>query len=155
MIRYAVIVSVLAVGGSLSCQARQGDTPQAAGGREPTTDTVVPLEGTLWEFVEVEGEPVVHFDQEEVPQIRFIADGRTLTASLSCNLFNGTYETEGEDLRVELAPVSWRECQASHGQEELLRRVIQSVTSYRVEDDRLLLFAGSGVVAILVPMEQP
>lgn len=155
MLRFLILASALVAGVALSCEAGGDDTPEVASGPgEATTDVAPPLEGTLWEFVEIEGEPVVRFDNEEVPQIRLIAADQTLTASLSCNLFKGTYEIEDESLRLQLTPVSWRDCQASHEQEEALRRVIQAATSYRIEDGRLLLLAESRVVAVLTPMAQ-
>jgi heat shock protein HslJ len=153
VVGFFIVVSALLFGGVLSCDAQRDVTSQVAGESNGATSDVTPLEGTLWKFVEVEGEPIVPFDNEEAPQIRLIAEEHTLTASLSCNLFKGTYETEGNGLRLQLTPVSWRECQASHEQEELLRRVIGAVTTYRVDDDRLSLVAESQVVAVLVPVK--
>lgn len=156
MTRYCVLASALVAGVVLSCEAAHESTPQATSELGGSTSNVAPpLEGTLWEFIEVEGAPLVHFDNEEVPQIRLNSADHTIMAWLSCNLFKGTYEFEGESLRLQPIPVSWRDCLASHEQEDAIRRVIQAVTSYRIDGDRLVLSAEGRVVAVLGPMEQP
>lgn len=156
MVCFRVLASALVAAVVLSCEAASDGTPQATS--EPgdvTRNVAPPLEGTLWEFIEIDGAPVVHFDNEEVPQIRLITADHTIVAWLSCNLFNGTYAMEGERLRLHPAPVSWRDCLASHEQEGAIRRVVQAVTSYRIDGDRLVLFAEGRAVAVLAPMEQP
>jgi heat shock protein HslJ len=156
MLLFRLLASALVAGIVLSCEAAPDGASQATPGPLDLPDNVAPpLEGTLWEFIEVEGALVVHFDNEEVPQIRLVAADHTIVAWLSCNLFKGTYEIEGESLRLHPIPVSWRDCLASHEQEDTIRRVIQAVTSYRIDDDRLFLFAEGRVVAVLGPMEQP
>ncbi len=156
MVRFRVLAFALVGGIVLSCEAVPDSTPQATSETGDVTSNVAPpLEGTLWEFIEIEGAPVVHFDGEEVPQIRLIAADHALVAWLSCNLFKGTYEIEGESLCVHPIPVSWRDCLASHEQEGAIRRVVQAVTSYRIDGDRLVLYAEGRAVAVLAPMEQP
>jgi heat shock protein HslJ len=155
MVRFRVLASALVAGVVLSCEALNDSSAPATSGPGGVTSNVAPsLEGTLWEFIEIEGAPVVHFDNEEVPQIRLITADHTIVASLSCNLFKGTYEIEGESLRLHPIPVSFRDCLASHEQEDAIRRVIQAVTSYRINGDRLFLFAEDRAVAVLGPMEQ-
>ena len=124
---------------ALSCQS--GD---AIGLTDP------PLEGTLWEFVEIDGDTVAHFDNEEIPRLRLLPKDHSIDAWLSCNLFNGHYEMDGGQLTLRPAPVSWRDCVTSHEQEETIRRVLQRVTRYRIEGERLYLSDDERVLAILM-----
>ena len=154
MVRLLVLTAALAAGIALSCQNEQDNAVQGTSGSGDATNRIAPpLEGTLWKFIEIEGKPVVQFDLEETPQIRLISADNTITAWLSCNLFGGTYQTDGESLQLHPTPVSWRECFDSHEQEEAIRRIIQAVTSYRIDADRLVLSADGQVVAVLVPMD--
>jgi heat shock protein HslJ len=156
MVRLFVLTLTAALSAAitLSCQTKQDDALQVNSGSEGVTNRgAPPLEGTLWKFIEIEGKPVVQFELEETPQIRLISADHTITAWLSCNLFEGTYEIDGETLRLHPMPVTWRECLESHEQEEAIRRVVQAVTSYRIDGDRLVLSAEGRVAAVLIPMD--
>jgi hypothetical protein len=156
MILFRLLAYALVSGLVLSCDAAPDSASQTTAGPGDRTDNVAPpLEGTLWEFIEIEGAPVVHFDNEEVPQIRLVAADHTIVAWLSCNLFKGTYELERESLRLYPIPESFRDCVASSEQETAIRRVIHAATSYRTQGDRLFLFAEGREVAVLGAMAQP
>ena len=144
MVRLHVVAAILSVGMTLSCQSGPDDTLRVTSGSGSEINTVVPpLEGTHWEFVEVEGKPVARFENEDTAQIRLISAGHIL---------EGTYETDGASLQLHPTPVTFRDCLESNGQEETIRRAIQIVTGYRIDGDRLILLAQADVVAVLMPM---
>jgi heat shock protein HslJ len=152
MSRWHVFTAILFAVISAGCQSDGFDTQEAGKAAEVAKGQAsVPLEGTVWEFVEIDGAPVIQYDLEDTPRIEFIPTERTISAWLSCNRFAGTYETDGTTLLIRPTPVTWRDCVDSNEQEEAIRRVLHSTESYSIEGGRLRFHSGGRVTALLVP----
>ena len=107
--------------------------PQSSGAAAPT------LAGTRWVGV-VDGPS----DPRTLPRLEFVAEGR-LTGFTGCNMLNGGWRMEGDELRVGPLMTTKRMCAGPEGEVE--RRFLAAVgDGARVEHrgERLVFARGGG-----------
>jgi uncharacterized lipoprotein NlpE involved in copper resistance len=113
-----------------------GTTANACGGAPM-------LQGTEWQLVELDGQPT---PQSNV-RVTLAADGRRAAGFSGCNRFAGAYELDGAVLRFAQLAGTRMACVAPAM--ELEGRVLKmfgTVTSQRIDGERLLLLAADGSI---------
>jgi heat shock protein HslJ len=86
----------------------------------------------------------------EPPFFRLTREGREVRGDGGCNNFRGTYELDGERIRMGPLASTRRACaeQSRNAQETALLAALEAATSWRVEGDRLLLLGATGELAV-------
>jgi heat shock protein HslJ len=85
-----------------------------------------------------------------VAALDFGADGVTLNGSTGCNVFNGTYTQDGDDLSIELGPMTLAACadEAANAQERAILDGLARVVSFTAAG-QLALLDEDGVAVLL------
>ncbi|MCK8519816.1 META domain-containing protein [Methanoculleus sp. 7T] len=119
------------------------DTPPDDAGR-----VAEPLAGTAWNLVALRADngSVTAPLPQAGPLIIFGESG-TLSGSAGCNLYSAPYRINGSTISVEPVAITGAYPAAAKGvveQESRYRELLVAASTYRVEDDRLILSGPSG-----------
>ena len=127
---------VLALGACLPARAQGGS---------------MPLAGTSWRLVELNGERVV--PGGDPLTLHFAADEPRVSGYGGCNQFSGPYAQNGASLRFGPLASTRRACvdPALNTRETAYFQALESTTRYSIEGRQLLLHSGNQVVARFVP----
>ena len=115
---------------------------------EPINPT--PLEGTEWELVELDGDPVVLGEGESRPYLVLDPDGPHLSGSGGCNRLLGRFECVDDALRFTPVGTTRMACSA-----EVMRReatfldALAATMRFELEGPSLVLLAEDRAVARL------
>ena len=116
----------------------------------------VPLAGTEWDLVELNGQPSIRVSGERRPHIRFEDESR-LSGSGGCNRFSGPYERSGSQLRVTGPVISTKMACADrslNAQETAFLGSLDRVATYTVSGRTLTFYAQDGTeIAELTSVE--
>jgi heat shock protein HslJ len=100
------------------------------------------LSETIWYLESItEGEAVVSILQGSEITAYFAEDG-TLSGLAGCNNYSGMYQVDEEMIQIELGPLTMMFCDQPDGvmdQEEAYLTALDSVTSYQIVGDRLVM----------------
>lgn len=111
----------------------------------------VPLAGTSWTLVELNGQPLV--PGGEPLTLNFAADEQRVSGYGGCNQFSGEYAQNGASLRMGPLLSTRRAClePALNTQETAYFQALESANRYSIEGGQLVLYQGNQVVARFVP----
>ena len=131
----ALALVVLALGVAVPARAQGGS---------------VPLAGTSWRLVELNGQPVAG---ETALTLAFAADEPQVSGFGGCNQFSGSYTQNGASLRIGPLLSTRRAClePALNAQETAYFQALESSNRYSVEGGQLVLYSGNRVVARFAP----
>jgi heat shock protein HslJ len=100
------------------------------------------LSETVWHLESIaEDESVVSILEGTEITAYFAEDG-TLSGLAGCNNYSGMYQVDGELIQIELGPLTMMFCDQPEGvmdQEEAYLVVLDSVTSFQIVGDRLMM----------------
>jgi len=99
------------------------------------------LRNTYWRLVRLEGESVQAQDQQREPHLVFAAEGERVSGSGGCNRLLGTFELEGERIKLSPMAATRMACPAGMDQEQRFVRSLERVVRYRIRGSQLELFA--------------
>jgi heat shock protein HslJ len=102
------------------------------------TSANLPLEGTLWTLMAVQGEPLLEgiaitavFEPGEDDQPGSVA------GSAGCNTYNSAYEVDGEQLRIETPAVTRKACEVGMEEEVAYLAAIEGDHAYQIIGDNM------------------
>jgi heat shock protein HslJ len=108
------------------------------------------LAGTSWNLVSYRGTDGTTVDAfaGQTATLSFAADG-TFSADTGCNIANGTFESDGTSLRMQVGPTTQRACadDAANRQETTLIAAFGEVDGFAVADNELTLRSGDTTLA--------
>ncbi len=100
-----------------------------------------PLEGTTWKLTSLEGIPATAIDAEkDAFTLEFDVKEAMLTGRTDCNRFFGSYTVEGDTLTLGEMGMTRMACPDME-HEDAFMRMLEHVTAYAIEGDRLTLLA--------------
>lgn len=106
-----------------------------------------PLEGTTWKLTSLEGIPATAIDAEEDAfTLRFDAEETMLAGRTDCNRFFGSYKVEDDTLTLGEMGMTRMACPDME-HENAFMQMLERVTAYAIEGDRLTLLAGDEPLA--------
>jgi heat shock protein HslJ len=150
IIAAACIISIWCIGGAKTTV----DSRSGAG------TVIEPLAGTAWHLAAYRAEDGSVIPALPDPRTEIIfRDAGTLYGSAGCNRYSASYQINGSSLSVRSVAVSEVYCTEPVGlmqQESRFVKLLVTVSSYRVEEDRLDLLGPSGrELMTFERMEQP
>lgn len=143
---------------AFACAPRPGAAPAADStgvAAEPArpdstaATPAVPLEGTAWRLVEVDGQPVsAPADSARAPGLTLLADGHKVQGSAGCNRMMGSYQLSGTSLKLGRLATTRMACPAMELEQRYLK-ALGATTRYEIAGGSLTLFDPDGPVARL------
>jgi copper homeostasis protein (lipoprotein) len=148
----------------LSCAPKPGAAPAAdsagaaagaarpdAAARDstPPSAPAVPLEGTVWRLVELEGRPMpAPSDSTRAPGFTLLVDGHKVQGSAGCNRMMGTYQLTGASLKFGPLATTRMACPAMDVEQAFLV-ALDGTTRYEIIGSSLTLYGADGALARL------
>jgi heat shock protein HslJ len=109
----------------------------------------VPLEGTVWRLVQLDGKPVsAPADSARAPSLTLLADGHKVQGSAGCNRMMGSYRLNGTSLELGPLATTRMACPAMDTEQGYLK-ALGATTRYQIVGHTLTLFGADGPVARL------
>lgn len=111
-----------------------------------------PIQGTVWQLTELDGEKVNAVDNYE---ITFLADGRVVGIG-ECNRFFGKYEIFSEAGSIKISPVgsTMMACPNMELETQFFRQ-LEKIHLYQFEADNLYMFIDNKIAAKFIPTDKP
>jgi heat shock protein HslJ len=107
------------------------------------------LEGTRWNVVEINGSPTL----EDYPiTMEFAAD--QIAGNAGCNNYFAGYTLDGETLSFGPAGATRMFCEGAMEQEDLFLTSLETVKSFSLDGEQLILRLGDGGSIVLEPVEK-
>jgi len=108
----------------------------------------VPLRSTNWKLVELNGQPPVSAMGKNHAQLALDATASRYSGSAGCNRMTGGFELDGDSLPFKPGAMTMIACpDPLMKQEQAFITALQSVTTYKINGQRLELLAGEQIVA--------
>ena len=123
------------------------DSVDVGYGESPVKEELVKLEDHLWRLVSLKGDPWIENTLITLQFENFQASG-----SSGCNLYNTSYERSRTELNFGLVTSTAMECELPEGimvQEQAYFSALEKVVAYRIENQGLNLFDGSGNLLLI------
>lgn len=123
------------------------DSVDVGYGESPVKEELVKLEDHLWRLVSLKGDPLIENTLITLQFENFQASG-----SSGCNLYNTSYERSRTELNFGLVTSTAMECELPEGimvQEQAYFTALEKVVAYRIENQGLNLFDGSGNLLLI------
>jgi putative lipoprotein len=121
-----------------------GNTPAPAKDNAAT----VPLRGTNWKLVELNGKPPVSAMGKSHTQLALEATENRYSGSTGCNRMTGGFQLDGDSLHFEPGAMTMMACpDPLMKQEQAFIAALHAVTTYKINGKRLELLAGEQIVA--------
>lgn len=97
------------------------------------------LTETYWKLVSLEGEDIPQHEDQKEAYIMLKSDEEKVTGNGSCNILNGTYETEGDSqISFSKMATTMMACPDMETEKQFLKS-LGKVKSYGIKDDSLML----------------
>jgi heat shock protein HslJ len=119
----AMLLGTLVAAGSAGCR------PREAGMVVTPTSSLV---GTEWTLVELDGAPAGKGAGGRAPTLLFTAEGRRASGFAGCNRMSGTFELEGERLRIISLATTRMACTEGMELEQRYLEALEQVREYRL-----------------------
>ncbi|HUL11122.1 MAG TPA: META domain-containing protein [Methylococcaceae bacterium] len=110
----------------------------------PLTDS--PLRGTYWKLVRLGETPVQVAEPQREPHLIFAADQPRISGSGGCNRVMGSFELDGEKLRLGRMASTMMACPRGMEQEQQFLRSLETVERYRISGSHLEMLDGAGTL---------
>jgi len=122
-------------------------SPSEAGGNAEKVDSV-PLLGTTWTLMELDGHAPVSTTGNNPAQLVLDGSQNRYAGSSGCNRLTGTIELKGDSLNFGAGASTMMACSETvMKQEQAFTKMLQSVTGYRIRGQTLELLAANKAVA--------
>lgn len=103
------------------------------------------LVGTYWKITEMQGEAVEPVENHREPRIIFRVDEPRYSATVGCNMVNGAFEVEGDELRLMPGPTTLMACPPPlDALERTLMETIGVTRGWKITQQTLELFDETG-----------
>lgn len=120
-----------------------GVLPVESCGRSPAE---IPLRGTYWKLVRLEGKPVAAAEKQREAHLVFAAEALRVAGSAGCNRVAGRFELEGDGLRFSQMATTMMSCPDGMDQEKRFFEALENGARYRIRDGHLELLDAAGAV---------
>jgi copper homeostasis protein (lipoprotein) len=110
----------------------------------PLSDS--PLRGTYWKLVRLSDTPVQAAEKQREPHLILASDGPRMSGSGGCNRVTGSFELDGDKLRLRRVAGTMMACPAGMEQEQRFLQSIEQVERYRISGSHLEMLDGAGAV---------
>jgi copper homeostasis protein (lipoprotein) len=110
----------------------------------PLTDS--PLRNTYWKLVRLSETPVRVAERQPEPHLIFARDQLRLSGSGGCNRLSGSFEVDGDKLRLRQMAGTMMACLAGMEQEQRFLRSLEKVERYRISGSHLEMLDAAGAV---------
>jgi heat shock protein HslJ len=134
--------------------AARGNAAGSAGssGRAPADSgaTQEPmLAGTTWRLTELNGKPAPLGNDGKAATLELTLDGKRVAGFAGCNRMAGTYELNGDSLRLGPLAMTKMACMKGMELEQSFAAALEQTRAYRIATERLELLGAHGVLARL------
>jgi copper homeostasis protein (lipoprotein) len=134
-----------AAGPPADSSAAAADSTVAA----PAATPGVPLEGTAWRLVELDGKAVTApADSARAPGLTLLVDGHKVQGSAGCNRMMGSYQLSGSSLKFGPLATTRMACPGMDAEQAYLK-ALGATTRYEIVGTTLTLFGAEGALARL------
>jgi heat shock protein HslJ len=116
---------------------------------ESQPSSAIPLEGTRWKLVELDGKPIQMPAGADDPYVQLQAAGGTLEGFAGCNRIMGAYKLDGDTLMFPGVAASRRFCESTAAIEQGFLAALTAARSYRISGSSLELLAEAKTLARL------
>jgi len=140
----AGVVSLLLTSGPPQASASAGPHVVAVSPKAVATSPKPPLEKTMWTAIELEGQPVG--PAKAGREARLVFDNGTLKGADGCSQVTGSYQSMGPAIRFGPLNGSGPQCSGGAATRRALQHVLATAHAFRVKEQELELFDGSGAV---------
>lgn len=127
----------------------------AAGKSEIATAS---LKNTEWKLIELNGNEIdMPSTQIQGIRIKFADDGSSVKGFGGCNQINGNYKQEVGALHFSRIPNTLRACESPlmDVKSQVLQKILNATTAYRIEDQHLILSSGDHEFAQFEAVDLP
>jgi heat shock protein HslJ len=105
-----------------------------------------PLRNTYWKLVRLGDAPVQVADRQREPHVIFNASEARLSGYGGCNRVTGSFEVDGDRLKIGPMAATRMACPDGMEQEQRFLQAIQKVATYRIGGSHLDMMDASGAV---------
>lgn len=106
-----------------------------------------PIENISWQLVKLNDRAITVESNQRQPFMRLNAENKGLGAYAGCNTIGGDYEIKNDQLKIKPGPMTMMFCEGKMELEQSFIKALESVTSWKIEEARLILSAGEKAVA--------
>lgn len=106
----------------------------------------VPLRGTDWKLVQLEGKPVEAADRQREPHLLFATETQRVSGSGGCNRIMGGFDLDGDTLHLPQMARTMMACLSGMERENRFLQSLGKVARYRIGDGHLEMLDTSGTV---------
>jgi putative lipoprotein len=118
----------------------------ADGGRLPVAMVDSPLRGTYWKLTRLRETPVQTAEQQREPHLIFANDELRISGSGGCNRVTGSFEIDGDELRLGRMAATRMACPSGMEQERHFLQSMKDVERYRISGSHLEMLDAQGAV---------
>ncbi len=113
-----------------------------------------PLTGVTWQLVQFLSQNAQQQALADHPATLMFEDGR-LSGNTGCNGFTGNYTLDGDSIQIDLGPMTMRACMEEVAdQEAAVLFGLQHASTFRVEEDKLVLLDAEGAPLLTFQAQQ-
>jgi copper homeostasis protein (lipoprotein) len=105
-----------------------------------------PLRGTYWKLVRLNNMPVQAADGKQEPHLIFATKGNRVSGSGGCNRVAGSFELDGDKLRLGQMVSTKMACLSGMEQEQRFLQLMDKVERYRINGSHLEMLDTAGTV---------
>jgi copper homeostasis protein (lipoprotein) len=105
-----------------------------------------PLRNTYWKLVRLGDGPVQVADRQREPHLIFNASEARLSGHGGCNRVTGSFEVDGDRLKIGPMAATRMACPDGMEQEQRFLQAVQKVATYRIRGSHLEMMDASGAV---------
>ena len=105
-----------------------------------------PLRGTYWKLVRLSETPVQVAEKQREPHLIFASNEPRISGSGGCNRVTGSFELDGDKLRLRGMAGTMMACLAGMEQEQRFLQSIEKVERYRISGSHLEMLDAAGAV---------
>jgi heat shock protein HslJ len=104
------------------------------------------LRNTYWKLVRLGEAPVQVADRQREPHLIFNASEARLSGHGGCNRVTGSFEVDGDRLKIGPMAATRMACPDGMEQEQRFLQAVQKVATYRIRGSHLEMMDASGAV---------
>ena len=116
-------------------------------GRDCGTEAEVPLTGTRWRLIALDGSPISVKSKRRIPHLQINAATRSVGGYSGCNPFSGNYTQTGDALGFGTLSGTLRACPAEAAMEQGFFDALKRTDRFRIWSRVLELYQGDALLA--------
>lgn len=158
-----VIEKIASVENGVSCvknSIEKTNTKTISGSKNPTvggTFGSTNLAGADWKLIKLNGNEInMPSTRMQSIRIKFFTSDSRILGNGGCNQISGHYELEGSSLHITKMSNLMRACETPFMdmESQILKKILEAVTAYRIEDKHLVFLIGDRVLARFEAIEK-